>query len=109
MEFEKSCIDSNSKDTTDANSAKEARKTYLNAVVTQFPPEAVNQLASYFGSMQDVKHIMNLHLRGQKYAESGSFIAKRALSSSTERERLSLLQVIQLVWFISSCFELYKC
>jgi len=85
LNFEKVCINA----TPDAS---KAQTNYLNSVVTKFPPEAVNLLSSYFGSMQDVKHIMNLQLRGQKYVAAGSIIAKRALSSTTERERLRLLQ-----------------
>lgn len=46
--------------------------------------------------MQDVKHVMNLQSWGHKYINAGSIIAKRALSSPTENERMKMLKVCSL-------------
>ncbi len=85
LEFEKYCGQN-------ISDAARAQSTYLGTVVNKFPAEAVNMLAEYFSSMNDVKHVMNLYLKGQNYAKAGSIVAKRALSLPREHERLSMLQ-----------------
>ena len=85
LEFEKHCGQN-------ISDATRAQSTYLGTVVNKFPAEAVNILAEYFSSMNDVKHVMNLYLKGQNYAKAGSILAKRALSLPREHERLSMLQ-----------------
>ena len=85
MEFEKSC-GQNIPDAT------RAQNMYLTTVTTKFPPEAINLLAQYFSSMNDVKHVMNLQIKAQNYAKAGAIIAERALNLPREHERLNMLQ-----------------
>lgn len=85
MEFEKNC-GQNIADPT------RAQNIYLTTITNKFPPEAINLLAQYFSSMNDVKHVMNLHVKAQNYAKAGSIIAERALNLPREHERLNMLQ-----------------
>jgi len=93
LEFEKYC----SQNIADAGMAQ---SKYLGTIVNKFPPEAINMLAEYFLSMNDVKHVMNLHLKAQNYAKAGSIIAKRALALPREHERLTMLQEASRIYGI---------
>ncbi len=84
-EFEKACV-SKSRD------ASQAQLFYLSTIVQKFPPEAMHLLAKYFGSMQDVKHVIALRNKARDYAASGKIIAQRALNLPREQDRLSALQ-----------------
>lgn len=93
LEFEKYCGQN-------IQDAPKAQSQYLGTVVTKFPPEAVNLLAEYFSSMNDVKHVMNLQVKAQNYAVAGSILAKRALDLPTEHQRLNMLQEASRVFGI---------
>mmetsp|Transcript_16407 Transcript_16407/g.19003 ORF Transcript_16407/g.19003 Transcript_16407/m.19003 type:complete len:1168 (-) Transcript_16407:25-3528(-) len=85
LEYEKYCIGH-------ISDPAKAQSKYLSTIVKKFPPEAVNLLAEYFSSMNDVKHVMNLHIKAQNAIKAGSIIAKRAMKLPREHERLKMLQ-----------------
>lgn len=80
MEFEKACMASTS-------DGSKSMSNFLNSIVNKFSPESFNLLRVYFSSIQDVKYVMNLLLRGQKHVAAGSTMAKRALAKPQARER----------------------
>lgn len=88
-DFEQFCLNQNAE-------KSQAQLKYLKTVVGQFPQEAVNLLKSYYSSMKDVKHVMNLLLRGQKFILAGSVITKRALNVLPDKEKKKMLQVTLL-------------
>jgi len=106
-EFEKACIVKN----TDPS---QAQVSYLNTVVRNFPPEAMNILSKYFETMQDVKHVINLRSLPRHYSICGTIIANRALDAPREQERLSLLQEASRLYaqdkdniFLKACTDEY--
>jgi len=107
MEFEKYCM-------SNAADPNKGQHNFLNTIVTKFPPEATNLLKTYYSSMSDVKFVMNLLLRSQNFVDAGTTMAKRALDSSKEQERLTMLKEASRVFglgkesaFQKSCTDDY--
>lgn len=86
MDYEKSCLGT-------LSDPIKAQNIFMTAIITKFPKEARNVLASYYEGMTDVKKYMNLQLRGEDYIPAGTIMAKRAVNASTKGEKLTLLQV----------------
>lgn len=85
MEYEKTCMSS-------ANDPVKAQATFMATTVSKFTKEGFNMLRRYYGSLLDVKNLMNLLLRAQKFTDAGSAMAKRALAKTEDpRERQGLL------------------
>jgi hypothetical protein len=87
MEFEKACASSSTGD-----SATKGQSNFLNTVVSKFTPESFHLLEAYYSSHPDVKHVMNLLLRAQKYTDAGSTMALRALEKNRSSERNTMLK-----------------
>ena len=86
MEYQKSCL-------TTLSDPIKARNIFMTVIITKFPKEARNVLASYYEGMLDVKKYMNIKLRGEDYIPAGTIMAKRAVNAPTKGEKLTLLQV----------------
>ena len=86
MEYQKSCL-------TTLSDPIKARNIFMTVIITKFPKEARNTLASYYEGMTEVKEFINLQLRSEDYISAGTIIAKRAVKASTKAEKLTLLQV----------------
>jgi hypothetical protein len=86
MECEKACMAS-AKDTSVGQSA------FLSTVVLKFTAESVNTLRRYYEAMPDVKHVMNLLLRGNRFVDAGAVMARRGMSTADIREGQSMLKV----------------
>lgn len=87
MEYEKTCMGS-------INDPAKAQATFLSTVVSKFTKEGFNMMRRYYGTMTDMKHLMNLQLRAQKFTDAGSGMASRAMEKSDDpRERQAMLAV----------------
>ena len=87
MEFQKHCLAA----TPDA---AKGNQTFMATVASKFTPEAFHTLRRYMGTMPDVKNVINLQLRGQKFTDAGITMARRALEKKGDpREKLTLLAV----------------
>ena len=87
MEYQQHCLASNS-DATKGNQA------FMGTVVSKFTPEGFHMLRRYLGTMPDVKNVINLHLRAQKFTEAGITMARRAFSKKSDsREKQTILAV----------------
>ena len=88
MEYEKTC-------TSTINDPTKAQAAFLSTVVSKFTKEGFNMLRRYYGTMTDVKYLMNLLLRAQKFTDAGAAMATRALEKRDDdiRERQALLAV----------------
>jgi hypothetical protein len=71
MEYQKYCM-------VATPDAAKANQTFLGTVVTKFTPEGFHTLRRYLGTMPDVKNVINLHLRAQKFTDAGVTMARRA-------------------------------
>lgn len=88
MEYEKTCM-------TSISDPGKAQATFLSTVVSKFTKEGFNMIRRYYGTMSDVKHLINLLLRAQKFTDAGAAIAARALaldSKEDPRERQAMMQ-----------------
>jgi hypothetical protein len=87
MEYEKFCMGS-------INDPAKAQATFLSTVVSKFTKEGFNMMRRYYGTMTDVKHLMNLQLRAQKFTDAGCGMASRAMEKNDDpRERQAMLTV----------------
>lgn len=85
MEYEKTCMGT-------INDPTKARASFLSTVVSKFTKEGYNMLRRYYGTMPDVKHLMNLQLRAQKFTDAGSGMALRVKEKKDDpRERQAML------------------
>jgi hypothetical protein len=90
MEYEKFCM-SNTQDVAKGQS------TFLGTVVTKFTPEGFHSLRRYMETMPDVKNVMNLLMRAQRFTDAGAIMALRALKTQDDpRQRQNLLAVRSL-------------
>lgn len=85
VEYEGACLDR-------SPDAAEAQRSYLNTVVNKFPSESLNLLSTYFNSMGDMKHVMNLNITARNFLNAGSILASRALHLPREQDILTSLQ-----------------
>ena len=87
MEYEKTCMGT-------INDPAKAQATFLSTVVSKFTKEGFNMMRRYYGTMADVKHLMNLQLRAQKFTDAGSGMAAKGMERSDDpRERQGMLAV----------------
>ena len=86
MEYQKSCL-------ITLSDPIKAQNIFMTVIITKFPKEARNTLASYYEGMAEVKEFMNLQLRSEDYISAGTIMAERAVKASTKGEKLTLLQV----------------
>jgi hypothetical protein len=87
MEYQKHCLGA----TPDA---AKGNQTFMATVTSKFTPEAFHTLRRYMGTMPDVKNVINLQLRGQKFTDAGITMARRALEKKGDpREKHSILAV----------------
>ena len=87
MEYEKTCMST-------INDPAKAQATFLATVVSKFTKEGYNMLRLYYNTLADVKHLMNLLLRAQKFTDAGCAMAARAMEMTDDtRERHSMLTV----------------
>jgi hypothetical protein len=104
MEYQKHCSVATS-DVTKAN------QTFMATVVSKFTPEAYNTLRVYMGTMPDMKNVINLQLRAQKFTNAGVTMARKALEKKGDsREKLSILAVCQIHKYTSlpsSCLPFF--
>jgi len=85
MAYQKHCYMS-TQDTGRANQA------FMGTVTTKFTKEAFHTLRRYMSTLPDVKEVLNLQLRAQKFTDAGVTMARRALDKRKDmRERLSVL------------------
>lgn len=71
-----------------------ANQQFMGTVTTKFTKEAFHTLRRYMSTLIDVKDVINLQLRAQKFADAGVTMARRALDKRKDtRERLSILAV----------------
>lgn len=89
MEYEKTCM-------VTINDPAKAQATFLSTVVTKFTREGFNMLRRYYSTLSDVKHLMNLQLRAQKFTDAGAAMAARSLQTDSKedaREKQAMLAV----------------
>jgi hypothetical protein len=87
MEYQKYCM-------TSSGAHDKANQTFMAIVTTKFTKEAFHTLRKYMGTMQDIKNVINLQLRAQKFTDAGVSMARRALEQKRDsRERQSILAV----------------
>ena len=89
MEYEKTCM-------TSTSDPAKAQATFLSTVVSKFTREGFNMLRRYYCTLSDVKHLMNLLLRAQKFTDAGAAMAARSLqidSIEDDREKHAMLAV----------------
>jgi hypothetical protein len=87
MEYQKHCYSA----TQDPG---KANQTFMATVTTKFTKEAFHTLRRYMGTKSDVKNVINLQLRAQKFTDAGVTMARRALDKKKDtRERHSMLAV----------------
>ena len=91
VEYQKHCKNSTS-------DPKQAMATFNQNLVTKFPAEAVNMYMVYLASNQDVKYIMNLYLRKEKFVSGGTAMAKLALDTVSSRERIATVKEASRVY-----------
>lgn len=93
MEYEKACMN------TIGDPAK-AQANFLSTVVSKFTKEGFNMMRRYYGTMPELKHLMNLLLRAQKFTDAGSAMALQAMKKKDEpRERQAMLAVRNAVLY----------
>jgi hypothetical protein len=74
--------------------AAKANQIFQSSVVTKFTPEAYNTLRRYMETMPDMKNVINLQLRAQKFTGAGVTVARKAVTNSGDfREKISILAV----------------
>mmetsp|Transcript_27470 Transcript_27470/g.59647 ORF Transcript_27470/g.59647 Transcript_27470/m.59647 type:complete len:1166 (-) Transcript_27470:269-3766(-) len=91
VEFQKYCKVS-------ADNQKQAMSTFNQTLVTKFPAEAVNLYMMYLASNQDVKYMMNLYLRKEKFVAAGSAMSKLALDTENTKERIAMVKEASRVY-----------
>jgi len=79
MEYEKVCLSTN-------NDPAKAQATFLSTVVSKFTREGFKMLRRYYSTLSDVKHLMNLLLRAQKFTDAGAAMAARSLKADSQEE-----------------------
>lgn len=87
MEYEKTCM------STIHDPAK-AQATFMSTVVSKFTREGFNMMRRYYSTLSDVKNLMNLQLRAQKFTDAGAAMAARSLRADNKedaRERQAML------------------
>jgi hypothetical protein len=90
MEYQKSCLAG----TPDAVKGNQA---FMGTVVAKFTPEGFHTLRRYLGTMPDVKNVINLLLRAQKFTDAGVTMARRAFEKKGDaREKHVILAVRNL-------------
>ncbi|CAB9505372.1 sorting-associated protein 16 homolog [Seminavis robusta] len=75
MEYEKTCMST-------INDPAKAQATFLATVVSKFTKEGYNMMRRYYSTLADVKHLMNLQLRAQKFTDAGCNMAARAMEKT---------------------------
>ncbi len=75
--------------------ATKANQIFQSSVVTKFTPEAYNTLRRYMGTMPDLKNVINLQLRAQKFTSAGVSVARKAVGKQGGdfREKINTLAV----------------
>merc|ERR1711935_750572 len=69
-----------------------ANQQFMGTVTTKFTKEAFHTLRRYMSTLSDVKDVINLQLRAQKFTDAGVTMARRALDKRKDtRERLDIL------------------
>ena len=91
VEFQKYCKAS-------TKDQKQAMTTFNQTLMTKFPSEAVSLYMKYLGSNQDVKYMMNLHLRKENFEGAGSTMAELSLDMSSGRDRIAMLKEASRVY-----------
>jgi hypothetical protein len=85
MEHEKTCMGT-------INDPAKAQATFLSTAVSKFTKEGFNMMQRYCDTMSDVKDLMNLQRRAQKFTDAGSGTASQAMDEKDNpRERLAML------------------
>jgi hypothetical protein len=84
--------------------AAKGNQTFMATVTSKFTPEAFHTLRRYLGTMSDVKNVINLQLRAQKFTDAGVTMARRALGrkGGDSREKQSALSVRQICLYRTS-------
>lgn len=87
MEYQKYCM------STTPDLAK-ANQIFQSSVVSKFTPEAYNTLRRYMATMPDMKNVINLQLRAQKFTSAGVTVARKAVGEHGDfREKIGILAV----------------
>jgi vacuolar protein sorting-associated protein 16 len=89
LEYERACLLS----ATNANDVSRAQATFLSTVVSKFTTEAFHTLRRYLQSINDVKNLLSLLLKAQRFSDAGIAIGKKSLQTEDFREKQSLLSV----------------
>jgi vacuolar protein sorting-associated protein 16 len=89
MEYERACLLS----ATNANDVSRAQATFLSTVVSKFTTEAFHTLRRYLQSINDVKNLLSLLLKAQRFSDAGIAIGKKSLQTEDFREKQSMLSV----------------
>lgn len=100
MEYEKTCM-------ATINDPAKANATFLSTVVSKFTREGFNMMRRYYSTLSDVKHLMNLQLRAQKFTDAGAAMAARSLQTESKedvRERQAMLAVRKRRWTMVDYF-----
>lgn len=102
LEYQKYCMSTTS-DATKAN------QMFQSSVVTKFTPEAYNTLRRYMETMPDMKNVINLQLRAQKFTSAGVTVARKAVAKRGDfREKISILAEASKVFAMGKETNFYK-
>lgn len=73
-----------------------ANQAFLGTVTTKFTKEAFHTLRRYMETMPEIKNVVNLQLRAQKFTDAGVTMARRALETKRDsREKQTMLAVCE--------------